>query len=529
MADDGEWHTVTSNKHTHSTAADASNTSNPKNAHAAPSQQASKTRRKSRHKVNAPKQQQQQHAKDGNNHKKPISTSATNATRSTKPSTRSHHSGHDTSASSNPFHAAAEDDDSDEEEDDGQVDPIDLPVPPYHTTIVVSCPLSDCDSPIPFLDTTSLVKHLKGEHKLMFKNLHHMYMALDAYLARWAKELTAKPVTEYAQLESFDNRQVYVIDPEKCALDKEIREDMQRAKLNEVLKTQQDEREVDSKASRKCLFCKIVCENRAILFKHMFAEHNFNIGLPDNLVHVNEFLDTLEAKLSKLQCLYCEKTFTSPAVLRKHMRKKKHFKIASKNRQYDRFYVINYLEPGKNWESFENDNYDSEDEKKDESWADWEEDVQESTMCLFDTQVLPSPKEALEHMKTAHHFDLTELKKSKDLDFYQIIRLINYIRHQSSLGTCFSCGKVMDSETDLEEHLKHGDCIAKFVPMDASFWIDPRYLIPTYENDPLLTGFEQDSDEDEEDMALSDDEANKKYLHQVMERSLSISEERKQA
>lgn len=119
----------------------------------------------------------------------------------------------------------------------------------------------------------------------------------------------------------------------------------------------------------------------------MFAEHNFNIGLPDNLVHVNEFLDTLEAKLSKwvlldhndgktlllieitynrLQCLYCEKTFTSPAVLRKHMRKKKHFKIASKNRQYDRFYVINYLEPGKNWESFENDNYDSDDEKKDE-------------------------------------------------------------------------------------------------------------------------------------------------------------------
>lgn len=48
------------------------------------------------------------------------------------------------------------------------------------------------------------------------------------------------------------------------------------------------------------------------------------------------------------------------------MRKKKHFKIASKNRQYDRFYVINYLEPGKNWESFENDNYDSEDEKRDE-------------------------------------------------------------------------------------------------------------------------------------------------------------------
>lgn len=38
---------------------------------------------------------------------------------------------------------------------------------------------------------------------------------------------------------------------------------------------------------------------RAVLFKHMFAEHNFNIGLPDNLVNVNEFLELLENKLSK--------------------------------------------------------------------------------------------------------------------------------------------------------------------------------------------------------------------------------------
>lgn len=210
MADDGEWHTVTSNKHAHPTAAaDASNGSTAKNAHTASSssQQASKARRKSRHKINAPKQQ---HAKDGNSHKKPSGASSTNATRSAKHSSRSHH-GHDTSASSNPFHAPADDDDSDEEEEDGQVDPIDLPVPPYHTTIVVSCPLSDCDSPIPFLDTTSLVKHLKTEHKLMFKNLHHMYMALDAYLARWAKELAAKPVTEYAQLEPSDNGEGKII------------------------------------------------------------------------------------------------------------------------------------------------------------------------------------------------------------------------------------------------------------------------------------------------------------------------------
>lgn len=103
--------------------------------------------------------------------------------------------------------------------------------------------------------------------------------------------------------------------------------------------------------------------------------------------------------------------------------------------------------------------------------------------------------------------------------------MINYIRHQSSLGVCFSCGKSFTIEADLTDHYAKEHCIAKFVPMDAPFWKDPRFLIPTYENDPLLTGFEDDNDEEDEDMALSDDEANKKYLHQVMERSLSISEE----
>lgn len=77
------------------------------------------------------------------------------------------------------------------------------------------------------------------------------------------------------------------------------------------------------------------------------------VSLPSNLTH-------------RLQCLYCEKIFTSAQVLRKHMRKKKHFKISARNRQYDRFYVINYLEPGKNWEHFEKDNYESDEEKRDE-------------------------------------------------------------------------------------------------------------------------------------------------------------------
>lgn len=109
---------------------------------------------------------------------------------------------------------------------------------------------------------------------------------------------------------------VYVIDPSVCEADKEIRDSIQRQKLAEVLETQQREREKEATQPRKCLFCKIVCDKRydmvsvhnvwktyrcirSSLFRHMFAEHNFNIGLPDNIVDVNEFLNILEGKLTR--------------------------------------------------------------------------------------------------------------------------------------------------------------------------------------------------------------------------------------
>ncbi|KAF7724593.1 hypothetical protein EC973_000901 [Apophysomyces ossiformis] len=382
----------------------------------------------------------------------------------------------------NPYHLPDDDDTEEDEEEDDRSDPIDLPVPPYHTTIVISCPFQSCPSMEPFLDTTSLVNHLRSVHHIVFKNLHHMYMALDAYLSRWATELVRKPLVEYGY-EDVEENGVYIVDPDKCVLDKEIRDEMQREKLNEVLKTQQHERDYESKLSRKCLFCKIVNENR-------------------------------------LQCLYCEKTFTSPAVLRKHMRKKKHFKIAAKNRQYDRFYVINYLEPGKNWENFEHDNYESDEERRDESWADWEEEEAEPTMCLFDDHVFPSPKEALEHMKESHGFDLSAVRREKDLDFYKVIVLINYIRHQSSLCKCFSCGESAEDLLLLAAHMQQKNCIRNFVSADADFWKDPRYLLPTYENDPLLTGFDDDGSDIEADLQLSDDEANRKFLSMVISTSL---------
>ncbi|KAF9928147.1 hypothetical protein FBU30_002603 [Linnemannia zychae] len=385
--------------------------------------------------------------------------------------------------------------------------------PPYHAVIMIHCPFHSCNLTDPLTDSTSLVAHLKEAHKVAFKNIHHMFILLDRYLNHWAEEIEAKGLENVA-VKAEEGDEFFTIDPTVSAADRTLRDEIQREKLNEILKAQERERNEEAKLKRKCLFCKNVCENRTILFKHMFAEHNFNIGLPDNLVNVNEYLDMLEAKLTGLQCLYCEKTFTSPAVLRKHMRKKKHFKISARNRLYDQFYVINYLEPGKNWENFEHDRYDSDDDRRDDSWADWDDALEdEKTKCLFENAYFSSAQAARDHMKEAHGFDLEGERHALGLDFYQTISLINYIRRQTMLGNCFSCQKKKpeqpkkegdiiledDDEEDnwLVKHLKEDGCGAKVPGKDADFWKDAQYLLPILENDPLLMIFgEEESDDD---------------------------------
>ncbi|KAG0046897.1 hypothetical protein BGZ83_007947 [Gryganskiella cystojenkinii] len=377
--------------------------------------------------------------------------------------------------------------------------------PPYHAVIMIHCPFQSCDLTDPLTDSTSLVAHMKEAHKVAFKNIHHMFILLERYLNHWAEEIDRKGIENVAAKEN-EADDFYTIDPSVSVADRTLRDEIQREKLNEILKLQEKERNEEAKLKRKCLFCKNVCENRTILFKHMFAEHNFNIGLPDNLVNVNEFLDMLEAKLTGLRCLYCEKTFTSPAVLRKHMRKKKHFKISARNRLYDQFYVINYLEPGKNWENFEHDRYDSDDDRRDDSWADWDDALEEEkTKCLFEAEYFPSAQATRDHMKEAHGFDLDGERHRLGLNFYQTISLVNYIRRQTLLGVCFSCLKPQEGgDEGLVKHLNESGCGGKIPDMEADFWKDAQFLLPMLENDPLLMIFGEEESDDAQEEAESE-------------------------
>ncbi|KAF0500578.1 C2H2-type zinc finger transcription factor [Gigaspora margarita] len=374
-------------------------------------------------------------------------------------------------------------------------------LPPYHIELSIKCPFVNCQPKVTIIDSTTLVDHLKDAHKLRISNLHHVYLILEEYLEFWAKEITKDGVLEQLSVEVDGEITIYVIDPEKLSKDRNIRDSLQRDKLNKILQIQANERDYDSKLERKCLFCKNICENRAVLFRHMFSEHNFNIGLPDNLANVDEFLQILEKKLTSLQCLYCEKIFTSSAVLRKHMRKKKHFKINAKNRIYDRFYVINYLEPGKNWETFEKERYDSDEEHhRDDSWDDWVEEESQPTNCLFCDTISPSSKDVKNHMKCTHGFDLLIIKRNLGLDFYQTIILINYIRSKTLNNTCMACDSTFDDNQHLIEHMNEENCFVEVPSLDNPLWKDLKHLYPTQPNDPLLDGFE--------DGEISDDNVN---------------------
>ncbi|KAG0225800.1 hypothetical protein BGW41_004553 [Actinomortierella wolfii] len=509
MSDDNEWTTVTrgTSHRPRPTSVVAQKSGSGNNNKQSSSQQHTE-RRKSR-------SQQQSHAahahtdKDKSHHHSHRQSASTGAGSSSHTKNCSRSTGSATAGGGESTGGESDGGDSEDSEDEADYDSSKYP--PFHTTIVIQCPFQACTTTDPFTDSTSIVSHLKKEHQIVFKNIHHMFILLERYINHWASEIESKGIDKVAMLAKEDEKSAddkegksvyYIIDPAFSAQDRTLRDQLQREKLNEILQVQERERNEDAKQKRKCLFCKNVCDNRAILFKHMFAEHNFNIGLPDNLVNVNEFLDMLEAKLTNLQCLYCEKTFTSPAVLRKHMRKKKHFKISARNRLYDQFYVINYLEPGKNWENFENDRYESDDDgRRDDSWADWDDALEEEkTKCLFENEFFDTAEQAKKHMKDSHGFDLDSIRSKMGLNFYQTITLINYIRRQTMLHVCFSCQKPQEGgDKGLVKHLSESGCGSKALPGldEGDFWKDAQFLLPILENDPLLMIFGEEDVEDE--------------------------------
>uniref|UniRef100_A0A8C5LCL2 Zinc finger protein 277 n=1 Tax=Jaculus jaculus TaxID=51337 RepID=A0A8C5LCL2_JACJA len=332
------------------------------------------------------------------------------------------------------------------------LEPLSLPESPGGTTTLEdspSVPCIFCEEHFPVAEQDKLLKHMIIEHKTVIADVK-LVADFRRYILYWRKRFTEQPITDFcsvirinstAPAEEQDN---YFLLCDVLPEDRILREEIMCLKY----------------IQNNLCYCSffnfllttsIITDNKSVLLNHMAREHAFNIGLPDNIVNCSEFLHTLQKKLDNLQCLYCEKTFRDKNTLKDHMRKKQHRRINPKNREYDQFYVINYLELGKSWEEVQLEDDQELPDHQEEDWSDWKE-YPVSAVCLFCELQEETVDKLYKHMKETHEFDLLKIKSELG-NFYQQVKLVNFIRRQVHQGSCYGCHMRFKSKADLRTHM----------------------------------------------------------------------------
>uniref|UniRef100_A0A8P4GAJ2 C2H2-type domain-containing protein n=1 Tax=Dicentrarchus labrax TaxID=13489 RepID=A0A8P4GAJ2_DICLA len=358
-----------------------------------------------------------------------------------------------------------------------------------------------CPESVSLQQKDVLLKHLLLEHKLVIADVK-LIADLSKYMLYWKGRFLEQPVTDFCSVIKtnstgpVEKQEDYFLLCDVLPEDRILRERLQQKRLEEVLEQQQVERD-DGSFHRLCMFCsEEFAGNRSSLLNHMAREHSFSIGLPDNIVYCNQFLDTLQRKLDNLQCLYCEKTFRDKTTLKDHMRKKAHRRINASNHEYDRFYVINYLELGKTWEEVQSEDDRELADDEDDDWSDWQAHPV-SAVCLFCEHQSETMEQIYTHMKVHDNAYIKLLRPPlPDLRFYQQVKLVNFIRRQIHQSRCYGCQEKFDSRDAVLRHIAAEGHMMKLP--DVSTWNQPQYYFPTYENDALLCTL-SDSDEEESD------------------------------
>ncbi|CAN7989123.1 unnamed protein product, partial [Ixodes hexagonus] len=341
----------------------------------------------------------------------------------------------------------------------------------------VPCIFCDCK---PFLiDKTSnyqnVLKHLLDEHKFVISNFGGVADP-PRYFEYWKKRFQDSDLADICAViktntgeNDVESSEYYYLLSDKLPEDVVIRRQVKKIRLDAVLAQQELER-ADATSKRMCLFCRKFCtENRASLLNHMAHDHNFSVGRPNNLVYIDELLDILEDKLKRLLCLYCERTFKDWQTLKEHMRKKQHKHINPKNSAYDKYYVVNYAFGASHLGRPVEAKYRTETTPCRE-WTDWREEEESNLICLVCTEASADLPSVIEHMKAPHRFDFSEV--TRELGFYQQIKVINFLRKQVYLNACFACASKFQSRAELLSHLSSGDhdnnCI------EQSRWDQPQ-------------------------------------------------------
>lgn len=344
--------------------------------------------------------------------------------------------------------------------------------------------------------------HIFKEHRLVIGDVWKI-ACLKSYVHYWSIRFKEQPLTTFCTTLLMDytpdgkpsKKESYFLLSDCTTEDKTLRDEIHRVKLEWVLAKQTQER-TDTNFKRGCIFCRMeFSESRATYIKHLLQKHNLYLGKPENLVFIDELLDKIQQTVESLICLYCEKLFKDRVALKEHMRKKLHKRINPHNKAFDKFYINNYLEPGRKWKPQNNPKHSedielsSESEGEESSWSDWN-DENISILCLFCNHTDIDFTTILQHMKEKHNFDFEEA--SKDLIFYQKVKLVNYIRRQIHLQCCIFCEKKANNTLEHMTQENHYKIPKKHI------WDQPEFYFPLNENDSFLYNLNADNNDSEE-------------------------------
>lgn len=228
---------------------------------------------------------------------------------------------------------------------------------------------------------------------------------------------------------------------------------------------------------------------RKAYFEHLRQSHNFSFGNPDNLIFTDEFLDMIDEKLNRRVCLYCENTYKDWNALKEHMRKKFHKHLNPHNKEYDKFYVNNYLKQQQTWKlalhekSLDANQKDApNDSDEDENWDDWVQAEEEplKLLCLFCPDHFGSLDRFRAHMLNQHCIEFDAILK---YSFYLQVKLVNYVRNCQLMAKCVNCDQKFDDNQKLNEHYLTNAHLQW--PSNEQF-DRAEYLLPSLQDDHVL-------------------------------------------
>lgn len=405
-----------------------------------------------------------------------------------------------------------------------------------------------CDSVYTFFDQKDeYLAHLYLEHRLVIGDEDRIAL-LDDYLFHWREVINGEEskLPEYCTTMMMDQlpdgtpskNEKYFLLCDVLPQDNELRKKLHVKRLESVLAQHQFE-QTDLTFKRTCLYCRdVVKPTRADFLEHLFSKHFLQLGKSENLVFIDELIDTVQRKMDLMLCLYCEKTFKDRPTLKEHMRKKGHKRINPDNKSYDKFFLVNYRnensngygnrtkhsfklkqrirtkslqmaaeakqnakqkernslsESSNNRESTVFDTNDS-----DSDWSDWEGDKQVLT-CLFCSNNDTDFDKLKQHMIDEHKVNFDQ--KTVEMTFYDRVKIVNFIRRQVHLLHCIKCDDNFSTSGELQSHMqteRHCDI------GDRKQWDLPEYFFPTYEDDAFLCSLDDTYDSDCDDVKRLD-------------------------